>query len=210
MSEIAKAIVAVMNAVNGIEKNSTVGSGNYSYKGVTDKDVKEKYKKAMAKNGLCILPLGVDAKVDVNRWVDNYGKPKASYFTEVNTKYLLMHTSGETQEISGYGHGIDSGDKGAGKATTYALKYALLYTFMTPTGRIDDADATHSEELPITEVKAGLEFNGAEFKKTKSTIQIYVTKGLSFEQIKAKMNVRYISYTKDALIMLKNMTNEVT
>src|SRR5690606_4653123 len=32
-------------------------------------------------------------------------------------------------------------------ATTYSLKYTLLYTFLTPTGKIDDADTTHSEEI---------------------------------------------------------------
>jgi hypothetical protein len=48
-------------------------------------------------------------------------------------------------EIAGYGHGTDPQDKAAGKATTYALKYALLYTFLVPTGDIDDADKTHSD-----------------------------------------------------------------
>ena len=44
----------------------------------------------------------------------------------VKTKYLLLHESGESLELAGYGHGIDSQDKGAGKATTYAMKNALL------------------------------------------------------------------------------------
>jgi len=150
MKNIAQAIVNVMKAVDGVEKNTTVGSGNYSYKGVSDKDVKVVYKKAMQENGLSILPIDVQPKVTIERWeAEEYGKTKQkqSIFTEVTTKYLILHTSGESQEIAGYGQGIDSGDKGAGKATTYALKYALLYTFMTPTGSIDDADNTHSEEL---------------------------------------------------------------
>jgi hypothetical protein len=48
----------------------------------------------------------------------------------------------------GYGHGVDPQDKGAGKATTYALKNCLLYTFLTPVGKIDDTDKTHSDEIP--------------------------------------------------------------
>ena len=47
--------------------------------------------------------------------------------------------------VMGYGHGVDSQDKSAGKATTYALKYALLNTFLVPTGDIDDTDNTHSD-----------------------------------------------------------------
>ena len=50
-------------------------------------------------------------------------------------------------QIAGYGHGVDPQDKGAGKATTYALKNALLYTFLTPVGKIDDTDTTHSNDI---------------------------------------------------------------
>jgi len=159
MSNIAKAIIAVMKSVKGIEKNSKVGEGKFTYNGVSDKDVKETYSKAMADNGLCILPIGIEDDIKVSRWeeTNNYGtKQKQSIFCSVKTKYLLLHVSGESQEISGYGHGVDSQDKAAGKATTYALKYALLYTFMTPTGKIDDSDNTHSESIETPQPKKEL------------------------------------------------------
>jgi hypothetical protein len=146
MKNLTKAVIAVMKAVKGIEKNSSIGYGRNAYKGVSDKDVKEVYSKAMAANGLCILPIDIEENTTVERWKEG-DKTKQSVFCRVKTKYLLCHTSGETQEISGIGHGVDSQDKAAGKATTYAMKYALLYTFMTPTGDIDDADETHSEEI---------------------------------------------------------------
>ena len=146
MKQIAKAIIEVMKTVKGIEKNTTVGSGGYSSKGVSDKDVKEAYSKAMIKEGLCIIPISIEDNVEVSSWEVN-GKRKQSVFCTVKTKYLLMHISGESQEISGYGHGVDAMDKAAGKATTYALKYALLYMFMTPTGKIDDTDSTHSQDI---------------------------------------------------------------
>lgn len=152
MQEIAKAIIEVTKAVKGVEKNSTVGVGKAQYKGVNDKDVKEIMRKAMADHGLSILPIDIDAKTEVSRWEekDQYGtKQKQSVFTEVKTRYLLLHTSGESIELTGYGHGVDSQDKGAGKATTYALKYALLYSFLVPTGQIDDSDDTHSDEHEI-------------------------------------------------------------
>jgi hypothetical protein len=157
-SELTKAIIAVMNDVAGIEKSLTVGAGNSSYKGVSDKDVKRIIGNAMAKHGLCIMPIEVSSKTQIDRWeeIDQYSrsvpkdmKTKQSVFVEVETKYLLMHTSGESQTIAGYGHGVDSQDKSAGKATTYALKNALLYTFMIPTGDIDDTDKTHSDEHSV-------------------------------------------------------------
>ncbi len=150
--EITKAILAVMRSVKGIDKTLTVGSGASSYKGVSDKDVKNIIGEAMEKNGLCILPIGIEAKTQVDRWVENtnYGeKTKQNVLTEVKTRYLLLHESGESIEIEGYGHGVDSQDKSAGKATTYALKYALLYMFLVPTGTIDDTDVKHSEEIPV-------------------------------------------------------------
>lgn len=154
---LAKAIIAVMSSVKGVEKSMTVGTGSNSYKGVADKDVKQIVGEAMEKNGLCIIPIGVEAKTQIDRWeeIDQHSKvagatkQKQSVFTEVTTKYLLLHESGESIELMGYGHGIDAQDKGAGKATTYALKYALLYAFLVPTGKIDDADNTHSDELPL-------------------------------------------------------------
>jgi hypothetical protein len=150
MKNIAQAIVEVTKAVKGVEKNSNVGTGQSSYKGVNDKDVKETMRKAMAENGLSLVPIEVSPKTEVTRWEEKtqWGvKQKQSVFTEVITRYLLLHTSGESIELAGYGHGVDAQDKGAGKATTYALKYALLYTFLVPTGDIDDADSTHSNDI---------------------------------------------------------------
>lgn len=153
--ELTKAIIAVMQSVKGVEKSLTVGSGNNSYKGVSDKDVKQIIGKAMSENGLTIVPIQIEPKIKVDRWAETQfwnqrevEKQKQSVFTEVKVTYLLMHESGESMEIVGYGHGIDSQDKSAGKATTYALKYALLYTFLVPTGAIDDADTSHSDEAP--------------------------------------------------------------
>jgi hypothetical protein len=145
---LAKAIIAVMQEVKGIEKNLTVGGGQNSYKGVADQEVKKVIGEAMARHGLSVLPIGVEPKTTIERWEEG-GRTRQLVFTEAVTKYLLMHTSGETREIAGYGHGTDSQDKAAGKATTYALKYALLYTFLVPTGKIDDADVEHSDSKPV-------------------------------------------------------------
>lgn len=154
--EITKAIINVMKEVKNIEKNLSVGTGKSSYKGVADKDVKFTIGKAMENNGLAMITISVTPKVTVDRWeeTNDYGtKMKTQVFTEVVTKYLLLHESGESLEIEGYGHGVDSQDKSAGKATTYALKYALLYTFLVPTGDIDDADKTHSNEIQAPKPK---------------------------------------------------------
>jgi len=149
-ANITKAILGVMNDVKGIDKTMVVGTGQMSYKGVSDQEVKKVIGSAMIKHGLVLLPIEILSSTKTAEWEETsqYGvKRKQSTFTEVNTKYLLMHESGESIEICGYGQGVDSQDKGAGKATTYALKYALLYAFLVPTGKIDDADSTHSNDI---------------------------------------------------------------
>jgi len=155
--ELAKAVLKVMGEVKGVEKNLNVGTGQSSYKGVSDQDVKKIIGSSMQKNGLTILPIKIEPVIKVERWeeVTNYGaKQKQSIFTEVKATYLLLHESGESIEIVGYGHGVDSQDKSAGKATTYALKYALLYTFLVPTGAIDDTDNGHSDDVKTPVKKA--------------------------------------------------------
>ena len=145
-----------MKEVKGMEKNSNVGSGRSAYNGTKDQDVKEVFNDALAKNGLCILPIGVEEETKIDRWEEEVEwngkkqiKQKQSVFTKVKAKYLLLHESGQSVELAGYGHGIDPQDKGAGKATTYALKNALLYTFLTPVGKIDDTETTHSNDVAV-------------------------------------------------------------
>lgn len=186
MENITKAILKVMAEVKGIDKSLTVGAGRNAYKGVSDKDVKITIGGAMQKNGLAIAPTHIKPKTIISHSERTYNgdtKMVQSVFTEVETRYILLHESGESLDLSGYGHGIDSQDKGAGKATTYALKYTLLYLFLTPTGAIDDTDTTHSENIenvteipPITEWLSADQFEiakDAPFKQLKATLSVY-------------------------------------
>lgn len=159
MQEISKAIIEVMKTVKSMEKNSMIGSGDYKYNGTKDADVKLAFNEALTANGLCILPIEVEEEVKITHYVDQYKKQKQTVFTKVKTKYLLLHTSGEKIELAGYGHGVDPQDKGAGKATTYALKNCLLLTFLTPVGKMEDTDNEHSDDikLPPTEFEIALE-----------------------------------------------------
>jgi len=156
MKEISKAIIKVMEEINWVAKNMTVWNWNNSYKWVSDKDVRLKIRESMINNWLSILPIWVTSKIQVDRWEedDTYNKQppypkktKQSIFTEVETKYLLLHTSWESIEVSWYWQGVDTQDKWAWKATTYALKNTLLNMFLIPTWV--DTDDTHSDDLPI-------------------------------------------------------------
>lgn len=198
-TKIAKAIIQVMNEVKGIEKNSNVGAGRAgSYKGTKDQDVKVIFKKALASAGLSMFPIDIEESTKVDRWeeTNQYGtKQKQSIFTKVKVKYLLLHESGESLELCGYGHGIDSQDKGAGKATTYAMKYALLYTFLTPVGDIDDADETHSDEMPMPK-KSAPKLKLSEHPDKWSQAVKYLKNGGALEDITKKYTLTEKEQTK--------------
>jgi len=156
---IYDAMICVMKEVKNIEKSMTIGVGQNSYKGISDKDVKQKIGEAMAKNNLVCFPIKIEPTTRLERWeeIDNYSKTmktKQSVFTEVLVTYKIVHSlTSENIEIQGFGYGIDAQDKGAGKATTYALKNALLYTFLVPTGTIEDTDKTHSDDMKVIPIK---------------------------------------------------------
>ena len=154
MKEIAQAIKLVMEEVNWVAKNMTVWTWNGSYKWVSDKDVKQAIRESMIKNWLSILPTWVKSNIKMDRWEEESEwnwktqiKTKQSVFTDVETKYILLHTSWDSIELAWYGQWVDTQDKWAGKATTYALKNTLLNMFLIPTWV--DTDDTHSDDLPV-------------------------------------------------------------
>ncbi len=149
--EITKAILKVMRDVDNVEKNLTVGNSYSNYKGVGAKDVMLKIGCSMASNGLVLMTTEIIPTIKISEWMDG-NKRKQSIFTEVKCTYLLIHESGESQVIQSYGHGVDSQDKSAGKATTYALKNAMINTFLVPTGHVDDTDKTHSNSIPTPQI----------------------------------------------------------
>ena len=198
-----------MQEVEWVAKWMTVWTWNNSYKWVSDKDVKLKLRGAMIKNGLSILPTCVNSKIQIDRWeeVDQYSKSipkdmktKQSIFTEVDTKYILLHTSGESIELAWYGHWVDTQDKGAWKATTYALKNTLLSMFLIPTWV--DTDDTHSDDIEVPKKQAPTPqaptyeddwkpwFNSPEFKDFMKVYTNYKTadEALAIIQMKYKVN----------------------
>jgi hypothetical protein len=159
-NNIYSAMINVMNDVKNIDKSMTVGEGKNSYKGVSDKDVKYALGQSMARHGLVCFPVSIEPKVRVDRWegTDYRGNAamKQQIFVEVLATFRMVYcATAESIDITGYGHGVDTQDKAAGKATTYALKNALLYSFLVPTGVIDDTDKEHSDaiQVPVAKVK---------------------------------------------------------
>lgn len=143
---------AIMSEVNYVQKKMTVGEGKYSYKGLSSKDLYEKINESMVKWGVVCVQKSFTFErfyYEGKGW-DSYNKrEKDTFQREVIGTYtgilINIDSPDQKQEISGIGQGIDSQDKASGKAQTYALKQALLNTFIIATGV--DTDNVHSDKL---------------------------------------------------------------
>jgi hypothetical protein len=115
VSELAKALCAVMSRVRYVPETGKNQFHRYSY--ASDEDLLTVLQPAMADAGLAMVPTRVESTT-VEHSADQKGK--AQWRTEVLVTYALMHASGETVTIQAPGCGIDGEDKGVYKAMTGA------------------------------------------------------------------------------------------
>ena len=136
---LAAAKCAVMAQVGWVKKTGENKFHRYKY--ASEADLNAALQTAMSEHGLAMAP----TKCGLSR---NEGpktrKGVAQWLTEGVMTYTLLHTSGVSETIEVWGSGIDGEDKGAYKAMTGALKYALRQAFLIPTG--DDPDADRRED----------------------------------------------------------------
>lgn len=147
---IFEKIQLVSNEIKNIEKNKTVGTGNSAYKAVQDIDVTLEVKKAETKYRLVSIPVKQElVKSEIVRTVKKEGYEVINYVDIVKMTLHIVNLDDPTQtiDIESFGRGLDTGDKGFGKASTYARKYALLNAYKIATG--EDPDENKSEEQRV-------------------------------------------------------------
>lgn len=114
---------------------------NSKYDYVSSSNVLGKIRPLLDEQKILIIPNIVDAKAQ-------YGEK--TIFTELTIEFHIINAekTDEKITISWYGQGIDySGEKGVGKALTYAEKYLLLKLFNIPTDG-DDPDGQKPTQPP--------------------------------------------------------------
>ena len=122
-----KKIAAVTQEVGRVPKNGRNEFHKYNY--ATESDITDSLRDLLKEHGLAFLPPSVE-----DFW-------KEGDITRVRMKFGLADTeTGEVHEFTIYGEGQDKGDKGAYKAYTGAVKYALMKTFLVATGDDPEAD----------------------------------------------------------------------
>ena len=145
-------IQLVSNEIKNIEKNMTVGKGNYAYKAVQDIDVTLEVKQAEAKYRLVSIPIRQElVKSEIVRVVKDGGGEAIQYMdiVKMTLRIVNLDNTAEFVDVESFGRGLDPGDKGFGKASTYARKYALLNAYKIATGE-DPDDTKSKEQTPVT------------------------------------------------------------
>lgn len=130
----------------------TVGKGSYSYKAVQDIDVTLEVKEAETKYKLVSIPIKQElVKSEIIKVVKDGGGESIQYMdiVKMTLRIINLEKTDEFVDVESFGRGLDSGDKGFGKASTYARKYALLNAYKIATG--EDPDENRSkEQTPVT------------------------------------------------------------
>ena len=138
-----KKIQLVSNDIKNIEKNMTVGKGNYSYKAVQDIDVVLEVKKAESDHGIVSIPIKQELiKSETIKTMKENGSEGLTFMDIVKMTLRIVDIDKPSDfiDIESFGRGLDPGDKGFGKASTYARKYALLNAYKIATGEDPDKD----------------------------------------------------------------------
>jgi len=128
-------------------QTDTLGKENsgYNFKFVSSSQVINAVKQAMDDHGVLLT-------VDITKSTvgdHETKKHEHEYFTEIWTDFVWINADNPKEQMTlhGYGQGLDTGEKGVGKAMTYAEKYFFLKQFNIPTDKDDpDANAKRPEK----------------------------------------------------------------
>lgn len=147
---------AITAELQTVAKNLTVPTGGKnSYKAVSERDILDAVKPLEEKHGVYSYPvtrnvLESNLLESEKSYTDNQGNTTVTklttFMTRIETLYRFVNVDNPTEYIETvtFAEGIDSQDKGSGKAMTYADKYALMKAYKISTG--DDPDQTASED----------------------------------------------------------------
>ena len=125
IKNIYQRIVSIMGELDYIQKGSNKVNGQYRF--VSHDQVTAKIHPLLVKHGVVVIPTVEEFSQDNNRTI-----------VKLRVYFVNQDNSADAFYINTIGYGLDSSDKGPGKAISYAYKYALLKTFCLETG--DDPD----------------------------------------------------------------------
>lgn len=155
---IYQKMAAITAELQTVAKNLTVQTTKTSsYKAVSERDILDAVKPLEEKHGVYSYP--AERELLESNLLESesefQGKvtKRTTFMTRIRTTYRFVNIDepNEYIETVTFAEGIDTQDKGSGKAMTYADKYALMKAYKISTG--EDPDQTASEENRYTKKK---------------------------------------------------------
>lgn len=144
-------MAAITAELQTVAKNLDVKVNNSSsYKAVSERDILDAVKPLEEKYGIYSYPCDREilesAVLESEATYNGKTTSKSTFFTRMKTTYMFVNTENPEERITTitFSEGIDTQDKGSGKAMTYADKYALMKSYKISTG--DDPDQEPSED----------------------------------------------------------------
>jgi hypothetical protein len=140
---LVKKLAEVMMAVKYIQKRGRNSHFGYNY--ATEADVSDAIREELAKRHVIMLPSVKGHSVREH----TTNKGNVEFITAMDIEFTFYDgDSGETLSFNMAGEGVDTADKGIYKGITGTQKYALMKSFMIPTG--DDPELDEDEDKPAT------------------------------------------------------------
>lgn len=136
MANIYQKINEVMKNIEYLTKDDKVEFGTTKYKAISEEKVTTAVRDQLVKQGIVIIPVEQES---TNKELIRTEK-SVNMLTSVHVKYRIQNIDDVNDfiEVESNGTGVDTQDKGVGKAMTYAYKYMLLRIFAIPTGEDPD------------------------------------------------------------------------
>lgn len=143
---IYEKMLKATDKIGVVAKNLSVDTGGgRGYKAVSERDIIDAVKPIEIELGIYSFPFSREiVESDMLEKETKSGK-RTDFYTKLKTVYRFVNTEKPEEyiDIVSYAVGLDSGDKGDGKAMTYADKYALMKAYKISTG--DDPDQKASD-----------------------------------------------------------------
>lgn len=193
---IYEKIHQVMTDIQYLQKDGFVETGNgKGYKAMTDEKVASTLRPALLKARLVILPVSMETARTDEDITDKFGNVKKNRVTDCSVKYRIYDIDNPSDyvDVVSSGTGVDTQDKGIGKAMTYARKYMLLNTFLIPTGNDTDdiSSDMYDAKLYGTNEQPPELPNASSYTLRKEIFVIAAAKGYSEEQMVSNPYKKY-------------------
>jgi len=138
MNNIYQRLNNVRKGLSYLQKDKKVSSGGEGYRGLSHDKLTGELRPLLVEHGIVVVPV-LRSQETVAAGESQKGNTKWQTRSIYEVHFVNIDDPTDKCVAVVSGHGDDYGDKGAGKALSYAVKYAALKVLSLETGEDDEA-----------------------------------------------------------------------